>query len=126
MNIGRKIELENRLVNWAIWCIAFHRNEVGYPSKATIADFGLPGYFVRQSKPPFPISNILADEFNGWVNQMAIEHPEYKTALKDYYLREKEQRIKHLAEAQKISIRMFKQRLHDARIWLEGRLSGSF
>ncbi len=117
------MELENRLINWSYWMIDFKEGRLGYPSKSTIADFGLVDSHVRQSRPPFPLNNLLADELNGWINIMAIEHPEYRTTLCAYYMRAKGLRIWELAQDFKISPRMFKQRLHDARLWLTGRLS---
>lgn len=118
-----EMELESRLVNWSYWVISFENGDIGYPAKSTIADFGLVASFVRQSKPPFPLSNFDADEMNGWINQMALIHPEYRAALMAYYMREKGMKIWEIAQVFEISPRMFKQRLHDARTWLSGRLS---
>lgn len=111
-------ELEKRLENWSYYML----EKSGYPNKSTIADFGLPSTAVRQSKPPFSINNIQADEINGWINIMGQENPEYKIAILAFYLR-KDKRILDLAKNFDISARMFKQRLREGRTWLRGRLS---
>lgn len=123
MNLNLNIELERRLLNWAYWVIAFANNEVGYPAKSTIADFGLTDSHIRKSKPPFSLNNLQADELNGWINIMGKFYPHYKTILGAYYLRKRGLRISDLATIFKISERRFKQQLHDARLWLSGRLS---
>lgn len=114
-----EIELHKRLVNWSYYKL----DDNGYPTKSTIADFGLPSNGIRRSKPPISINNLKADEMNGWINIMGKEHPEYKQAIGAYYLRSASERIWELAKRYHISPRMFKQRLHDARLWLSGRLS---
>jgi|SRR5690606_20728516 len=115
------IVLQDRLKNWSHWEYCFTRGEFGYPSKSTIADFGTGNLLVRYSKPPFPLNNMLAQEMATWINIMGSEHPEYKEALKAFYLTRYS--IRELAKLSEISPRMFKQRLHDARTWLKGRLS---
>lgn len=113
------VELEKRLESWAYYVL----DKNGFPNKSTIADFGLPDSHVRQSKPPFPLNNLQADEMNGWINIMGIECPEHKYVIGRYYLRKDGVRILELAKIFQISERMFKQRLREARLWLKGRLS---
>jgi hypothetical protein len=117
------VELENRLVRWAYWIIPFEKNEVGFPQQATIADFGLPDSSIRQSKPPFPLNNLNAQEMNCWINIMGTEHPEYKETLRAYYLRGNKARMADIAKTLNTSRRVFEQRLILARTWLRGRLS---
>lgn len=116
-------ELEERLINWSHWIIPFLRNEVGYPKSSTIVNFGLSDSHIRESKPPIPINNLQADEMNGWINIMAIEHPEYSGAVAAWYLRKKGMRTWEVAKLYKMSPTTFKLRLRLARNWLRGRLS---
>src|SRR5690606_1876776 len=111
-------ELERRLVNWSYYVL----DDNGYPSKSTIADFGLPTTQIKKSKPPFSINKVEADETNGWVNIMGGQHPEYKIALCAFYLRPRGMRISDIAEQLNVSLRTFNQRLSDARNWLSGCL----
>lgn len=117
-----EVELHRRLTNWSFYAL----DDNGYPNKSTIADFGLVDSHVRHSKPPFPINNLQADEMNGWINIMGLEHPEYKKVIGAHYLRCDDLRITDLARLLNIKPWMFKQRLREARIWLIGRLSIDF
>lgn len=123
MSLNMEVELERRLTNWAYWIICFERNEIGYPSKATIADFGMPNSYIRTSKPPFPLNNIQADEINTWINIMGEIRPECKVAIATYYLRKNGLRIYQIAKALNITLTMFNRHLHDGKTWLMGRLS---
>lgn len=116
-------ELEKRLNGWAYYIAAFLNNEVGYPSQSIIADFGLPATHIRRSKPPFPLNNLIADETNSWVNALGILYPHLKLTVYAYYLRDRQLRIKDVAPLLEVSESAFKKRLHEARLWLEGRLS---
>jgi hypothetical protein len=116
--------LQDRLKNWSYWEVCFLKGEFGYPSKSTIANFGEGSeisMLVRYSKPPFPLNNLLAQEMSTWINVMGIDHPEYKEAIKIYYLTR--YKITELAYQCHVSPRTFKERLHNARIFLKGRLS---
>lgn len=119
MNLN--IELENRLRDWAYWCIAFEKGKMGYPPKSIIADCFIGTLQPRHSKPPFPINNIKADEMNGWINIMGNENFEYKEAIIGHYLSNKQPW--ELAKLLKIAPRTYRQRLQYARTWLCGRLS---
>lgn len=119
MNIHLSKELEDRLINWKGWVL--YQN--GFPTKSVVADFGLfcGGKSTPMSKPPIPLNNLLAEEMNTWINIMGSGHPEYKYAIKAYYL--EPGTIKEKAADCNIAERTFKQRLQFARHWLEGRLS---
>jgi hypothetical protein len=123
VSMNLEYELNRRLVNWSYYVIAFKTGLIGYPSKSTIADFGLPCEFVRKSKPPFSLNNYLADEMNAWINIMGKENPHYKEVIDAYYLRDHHVKIWQLAKIFNISKRTFEQRLHEAKVWLKGRLS---
>ena len=118
-----KLELQDRLVKWSWWIIPFQKNEVGYPSKSTIADFGLPNAFTRQSKPPFPLNRLEAQEMNHWVNLMGQDHSNYKAVINAYYLRSDGLKIPDLAKNMSMSVSYFNQTLRKAREWLMRRLS---
>lgn len=117
------VELDRRMRNWAYWIISFKKNEVGFPNRSTIADFGMDGSLQpRHSKPPFSLQGVeLADQMNGWLNIMGVHHPDYKSAIIRYYLTRF--KISELAKQVNIHPHTFKDRLRDARTWLKGRLS---
>jgi len=75
----------------------------------------------RYSKPPFPMNYLDAQAMNCWINIMGTKHRDYYEAIKVYYLTK--YRIWEIAQYAGISPRAFKQRLHDAKIFLDGCLT---
>jgi hypothetical protein len=120
------MELHDRLVKWSYWIIAIKNNQIGYPAKSTIADFGMPSSYVRQSKPPMPLNNQEADEMNGWVNHMGAFYPQYKQVITAFYLRTKETPIWVLAQHFGISPDTFKKILGLSRSWISSKLSKEY
>jgi len=122
MRLSREIEkeLDRRLTNWAYWVIPILKNEIGFPAKSVIADidFGSLANYVRVSKPPIPLNNFQADEMNCWINLMGKVKPEFKQAIKEFYL--SKHTIVKISKTLEISTRTFNDRLHGARTFLKG------
>lgn len=114
--------LEIRLQIWAIWEDKMRRGEIGWPSESIMSVMLTVGTVVRGSAPAEMQTNEKAEEINSWVRRMGERYPTLEAALRAYYLAPKLP-LRVLAESQKISISAFKERLKDAKIWLDGRIS---
>lgn len=121
--VSLESELEDRLIQWSYWIISFYRNEVGYSPTSTIVNFGLGDGFIRESKPPFPINNLQADEMNGWINMLGKYYPAHAQAIHAWYLRERGLKQYEVAKLLNLPLKTFQTRLLLGRRWLEGRLS---
>ncbi len=114
-------DLERRLANWARWEISYIQNRVGYPKQSSIVMFS-EGMGIRDEFKSIPlIGNDQAQETGLWIKRMGWHHPDYQYAIQAYYLTTK--KIREIADDLLISSRTFKQRLHDAKLWLSGRMS---
>jgi hypothetical protein len=116
------IYLENRLQHWAWWYV--NLMEGNLPNQSTsmfslISDLGI---LVSGSKQKGMPTNEAAEEINTWVNRMELVYPLDAQALRDYYFK-KSEKLKDLAEKHKTSVTTFKKRVHDAKKWLDGRIS---
>lgn len=119
-----KYELERRLQHWAAWIISINMNESGWPSESVISRIMQQGCFTidhnKARTSSIPIYNTRAEETNTHINQMKLEFPKYADAIYHYYISIK--KTKELAEERNISARTFRQRVHDAKIWLLARM----
>lgn len=116
--------LDSRLRIWAAWQYRINHNEEGWPRASLIAIMCEVGALVRahaKSKPPYDIANTWAHEMNTWINLLSRLHPLDADAVKAAYCEQK--KLLELAKDRQISVRAFKQRLHDGRTWLSGRLA---
>jgi hypothetical protein len=117
--------LDGRLSAWGVYKYRSENNLDGWPTKSLIAVVMELGTLVRgnaRSMPPFSIDDEEADEVNAWINRMRALYPQYADAVDAWYVpRGKKQR--ELAQERNISLSAFKARVHNAKMWLSGRLS---
>jgi hypothetical protein len=118
------IYFEKRLDHWARWVININHGWVGYPSESSITSFHkneLDHNRIKTSSIPF--YDPLAEEVNVGINKMRTVNPLYTDAVYSCYTTRKPP--KELAEERGISARTFRERLFNAKCWLEKNLNYS-
>lgn len=115
-------EIEERLSKWAFYRISLQEQELGWDAKSSITSIGEGG---GNQYPTTGICLILkyatAQQTDSWVKALSRECSSLADALEKYYLSKKS--TFESASDLGISRRAFLQRVHDAKIWLCGRLN---
>lgn len=116
------LEVEARLTQWASYRIQMLNGDLGWPSKNLIVSLG-EGRGAR-----FPTSGVClilkfdySQQMDSWIKSMGQQLPELEDALTIYYTT----RLSTIEVAQLIGIskRTLMTRVHDAKLWLCGRLN---
>lgn len=115
-------EVESRLTQWASYKIQMSNGDIGWPSKNLIVSLG-EGRGAR-----FPTTGVClilkfdySQQMDSWIKAMGQQLPDLEDALTIYYTTRLS--TSDVATLIGISKRTLMSRVHDAKLWLCGRLN---
>lgn len=122
--INGMLEVEARLTQWASYKIRIMNGDVGWPSKNLIVSLG-EGRGAR-----FPTTGVClilkfdhSQQMDGWVRAMGAQLPDLEDAITIYYTTRLS--TGDVAKLLGVSRRTLLTRVHDAKLWLCGRLNAA-
>lgn len=118
-------DVERRLVAWAYYEFEMSGGFIGWPEKSIICQFAegylSPRYAAIGSCPLLKYE--IAQQMATWIALMRRKMPDHAEAIIFYYLTRR--KIRDIADFLGIPTSTLKQRLREARIWLNGLISAS-
>ncbi len=115
-------EIEHRLVGWAHYKLDLNNGHIGYPSKNIILSIN-GGSGARYPTTGTCLIYKYSDhqQTEGWIREMGREFPHFEDVINIYYTTRWQ--VIDVARFLGISKRTLMQRVHDAKLWLSGRLA---
>lgn len=114
-------EIERRLNFWSYYIYDLFKGNIGWPTQSVLlADANGPRYPTTGTCPILKYESC--QQVDLWIRQMGSEYPLYEQVVYNYYLSKSPVNV--IARRMGISRRTMEQRLHDAKLWLSGRLRG--
>jgi hypothetical protein len=114
-------DIESLLEEWGAWSRGEEPGKLWFSSRSNIqkiADSG--GVFVEGVSPTMP-ENPAAEQVDRWVAILYRTHRKEAEAVKEYYVAGGTQHV--IARRLRVSIRVYKDRLKYAKVWLSGVMS---
>lgn len=115
-------EMEARLAQWAYYKINLNEGGIGWPSRNLIITLS------EGRGPRYPTTGVClilkfdhSQQTDTWVKAMGKLYPDLEDALTVYYTCKLPPR--KIAALLGVSARTLQQRVHDAKLWLCGRLN---
>ncbi len=117
-------DIETRLEGWRYYRLELDEGDIGWPSKNILIALNMGG----SSNPPTTGTCLIYkysdhQQLDSWIMQMGREHPHLEDTLRVYYVSKGHWKIGSVCSLLEISRRTLLQRVHDAKLWLCGRLS---
>lgn len=111
-------EIEHRLNSWSYYIFDLFNNKIGWPAESlNLFVIGAP----RFSATVPLIKYDACQQIDLWIRQMGQEYPQYQEVVYHYYLNRAPLNV--VAKSMNLSVRRMQERLHQAKIWLCGRLT---
>lgn len=112
------ILLEKYLVDWAYWTSRIEQGIEGHPKRSLVSVMMEVGIFARgYSGSTIPYQSGREEKLNCLINQMGVEQPQFKEAIKAYYLR-RNITLPMVARELNISLATLKERVNKAKQYL--------